>query len=347
MMRTPPSLLRRTTAMVGGVAVLLAGVSTTAPSAASAATAGPVFSELSLDHDVNTWTTSTCTRGQETVVNPATMTLGDNGSVRSGASRQQTFTAIAAVPDTMAVSVAQSATASASTRSGRPAGLRLDFGGTGRAGAALPQAACSGVGSAQSTMSFSFAIARPMWATLGYVKRGDTFTEIFLTGTGRGSRPYEDLYGQLLKGSGSTTVLLPAGEYEGYLQGSTELTETFASKAVTGGGTLTIGFAEPGSALAAPSGTATRSVSLGSARSCAVHGLSGRLSRSAKRIAAIKKVSFAVNGTTVKSLSGRKLKRGLAVRLPIADEAGAMVRATVKLKNGVTRTVSASYRACA
>ena len=43
---------------------------------------------------------------------------------------------------------------------------------------------------------------------------------------------------------------------------------------------------------------------------------------------------------------GKKLKKGKAVGLGLADNAAADITATVALKNGKKRTVDASYLAC-
>ena len=56
---------------------------------------------------------------------------------------------------------------------------------------------------------------------------------------------------------------------------------------------------------------------------------------------------FAVNGKTVKTLTGRAVKRGLSLKLKLSATQQAAVTTTLKLKSGSTRTAKAVYRACA
>lgn len=347
MTHTTPSIRRRSTAAAATAMALFAGAVLTAPTAALAAEPGPVYRELNLDQGINTWTTTShCSPGPETVTASPATTMGDNGTATVTASRSQTFSGVAAAPESTEVSIGQRATAGSRTRAGLPAELRLDFAGQARAVATPPDASCTGVAASEATLDYAFAIDRPLWATLSYVKKGSTYSEIYLRSTARDSQPYEDLYGQMFKGSGSTTVLLQPGEYAGLMQGGISLPQGTGSRSVTGSGTLRISFAEPGSAIAAPAGAAKSHVSLAAARSCAAHGLAGRLTGSAKRLKTIAKVTFSVNGKTVKSLKRSQLRRGLVVRLPIPDEAAASVRASVKLRTGKTLTLNAAYRPC-
>jgi len=198
--------------------------------------------------------------------------------------------------------------------------------------------------------NYRFTIAKPMWATLSYTKTGGSYVEAYVSGSSNpgDAGSYEELYGWSSKGQGSSTVYLPAGAYQGYVQGEPGLTAYATSTVVHDSkGSVKIDLAPAGSAITLPSGSAQSYARLGKARSCTTHTLPAALTSDSTRIKKISRVSFAVNGTTVKSLKGTSIKRGLAIKIPIADSVKASVKTTVTLKNGDKRTATASYRACA
>jgi len=327
---------------------LLAGPAVVVPSSpALAAGPTPSFSELLLSHHVSTWNAETalCADGPVVRQLPDEADLPEGKLVTANVSQKQTFSHDD--HDSLTFDISQNATARSATAGGLPRSVRLDFAGRGSAVSRQPTSVCLGNALASSTIAFTFRTAAPLWATLSYAKAGKSYAEAYLYSTADGSRPYEELYGYGLKSSGSTTVLLPPGEYSGYVTGQTFLPETRTSKSTAANGSVQIAFDRTGSPTAAPAGNAKGYAAFGAARSCAAHILPARLTSSSKRIKAVSRVTFAVNGRTVKTLKGRQLKRGLAVKLPIRDDAAAAVRATVKLKNGKTRTLAAGYRACA
>jgi len=339
--------LRRRCAAALALAALMAGSATAAPAASAADAPVRAFSELSFDHRVTTWTDSACRGELGSEVSPKDVLLADNGTATSSASRSETFSPLAAAPDTIGISVSQKATARSAARNGAPALLQVDFSGQARTAPSSTAASCNAGGMVRASLRFTFTIKKSLWVTLSYTKKGTAFAEAYIYGTD-GDRPYEDLFGHLFKGSGSTTALLPPGEYSGYVQGQTHLPVTSAAKSLPASGTVKMAFAEPGTAIVAPSGTAKSYVGLGAARSCAAHVLPAKLTSSSKRIRSVSKVTFAVNGKTVKTLRGKQVKRGLAIKLPVRDDVRASVRVTVTPKKGKgkTRTVTASYRPC-
>src|SRR5690606_16780281 len=115
---------------------------------------------------------------------------------------------------------------------------------------------------------------------------------------------------------------------------------------VTASGHASIHFAPVGSASAAPSGKARKYVTLPTARNCATHNATTALTTKKKKIKKIKNVTYTVNGAKVAKIKGKKLKKGTATALPIADNQAATITATVKLKKGKKQTATASYLAC-
>jgi len=341
---------RRLSVAAAALTALLAGSALTlTANPALAAGAAPVFSESAIVHDINILNGEygLCANGPVVRELPDERSLPENTVVTANVSQKQTFTLDA--EDSLALDISQKATVRSSTAAGLPTAVQLDFSARGSAVSQKSESACRGNAWVSSATTFTFRTPVPLWATLSYTKMGKNHAEAYLHSTADGgSRPFEDVYSYGLKSSGSTTVLLPPGEYKGRLSGRSFLHETRATTSAAANGTVKIAFARVGSATAAPAGNAKAYVSLGAARSCTAHVLPAKLTSSSKRVKSVSKITFAVNGKTVKTLKGKRIKRGLAVRLPIRDDAQASVRVTVTPKKGKgkARTVTASYRPC-
>ncbi len=238
-------------------------------------------------------------------------------------------------------------TTKTTTLGGSPRSIRLSGSSTTSTVSAVGNT-CQSRSTAHGTVEVGFALSQGYWATLKHSSRG-AFTAMASLGGGGSSG--DDSHGTVtgsfsLSGSGSTTVFLPAGNYGASLQAGAEAPFTEKSRSSTGSGTVTITFAAAGSAASKPTGSALGYTSLGAARSCSTHGLSAGVTSSTTRFRQLSRVSWSVNGTTVKSLKGSSLKRGLKVRLPISDASRASVKTTVVFKTGKSATAKASYLAC-
>ena len=340
MMHASHPLIRAASALA--VAALTAGGLALASAPAQAA---PVFSELMLRHsaDLN-WSGGACKTSNRTDDLPDQITMTENASVASHASVSETVGSIPTPADKVDATASVVGTAKTTTRNGRPQSVELAFRVTGGTVASQGPSSCGAEPWASLKLQFEFTLAQPMWVTLSYTKTGSA--KAILDLWEKYGAPEEYLDSTLWKGTGGTTVLLPAGSYAGYVDGQSYMATSTVTKSVTGSGTARIAFAPVGSAIIGPSGKAQSYATLATARSCATHTLPAKLTTSSKKIKRIKKISFAVNGTTVKTLRGKAVKRGRTVSLRLSDGSPATVTTTVRLTNGKTRTAKANYRAC-
>lgn len=326
----------------GLAAALAASTLLVTPPAAHAA---PVFTDLTVDPEINTYIVAgTCTEtGPSDPATPPTP-LTENG-VPVATSVTATISAKAddEATDTITATSTLQATSSATTAGGLPASVTTTFSGTTTTTAAKSTPECGLQSSAALNVGFTFTTPVALWATLRVKHKGPGDIEAYIhNSTGEG---YQSTAGNAFGGDGSTTVLLPAGTYDGYVAGSVG-GETMTASSATVSGSASITFAQPGSASKAPSGKASKYVALPGARTCATHNATATLTTKKKRIKQIDKVTFTVNGKKAATLKGKKLKRGKAVALPLADNAAADITATVRLKSGKKRTVDAAYLAC-
>lgn len=244
-------------------------------------------------------------------------------------------------PVSITSKASQSVSVKTRTRGGDPLSIQLSARSSVSTTAAAANT-CKASPDVASTLVMGFTTSRPFWVTLRHARSGPLGGFFALTDGGTGTGAFQ--VDMNLKGAGTTTWLLPAGAYQGNLQTSAQLASTDRSSSRSGVATYSITFAPLGSAIARPSGAALGYTSLSAARSCSTHTLSAAVTKSRSKFKRIAKVSWSVNGKTLK---GSKLKRGTKVKLRIGDTAGASVKATVKLKSGKTRTARASYLACA
>jgi hypothetical protein len=148
-------------------------------------------------------------------------------------------------------------------------------------------------------------------------------------------------------------VYLPAGSYVlqsqaiGLHQAPTPALASPATK--SGSITAHMGFAEPGTASSATSGTGTKYLDLGAGRSCAAGSLTGTWKSKAGKgkNAKIKKAVFKINGAKVRTV--KKPKKGSTTTLTGLDpEQTVDVTVSLKLvkKGAGAVTVERSYRSC-
>jgi hypothetical protein len=345
----PTTRQGRLTAMVASAALASAGLLL----AASAATAAPVFTDAdtSLDPGANAYTAGgTC---------PVAPTFGPTTSVpviENGASATATTSVSATFTNsgdgTDNASGAASETATGSVKSVGGTLKSMDFTGSGTASIdqALATSACGRAIYAYVDLNFTFTLAQAGYLHVTMSNSGAaSYGEVYLYQTA-GNQPYVDHYGSGLKFSGTDDVFLPAGEYAGRFEadGSSNglRTTDFSGTSKT---TVHASFAVAGSQTAAQTGNGTKYVAFAGARTCATHSLGASVTHRKKLAHRIRKISFFVNGTKVRTV--RTPHKGLVVTLPIADDQAANVLAKVKLfpSNGKPARVvqtTASYEAC-
>jgi len=325
----------------GLAAALAAGSLLATPTPAHAA---PVFTEIEVDPYTSGDGPGDCTNTGPALPATPDAPLNENGApVTTSLSTTVQYTANGDPSDVMTVTSTLQASSSATTAGGLPQSITTTFSGSLTATASKGTSTCEVRSTSGVTVDFEFTTPVALWATFSVKHKGPGYVETYIYDDN--GDPYHDVYGYGFDGGGSTTVLLPPGTYRGYVEGDAgKRTNSTMSAAVSGSASIT--FARPGSASAAPSGKALKYVALPGARDCAAHSATAALTAKKKLVKKIKSVSFTVNGAKAAKLKGKKVKKGRTVVLPLADGAAANVAATVKLANGKSRTVQASYRAC-
>lgn len=306
------------------------------------AQAAPVFDELNLSQNLSMDHDSSCALTSQTIEIPDDKPLPDNGSATSIASGSQTLAPGEADPTALSGKASQTASMTARTASGNPLSLRFAVKSSAST-TAVAGNTCSSQSAAESTSNFSFTTTKPLWVTFSHSTSGAFAGSFDLQ---KDELTWVAQSGMQLKGSGSTTWLLPKGHYQGGFQVTAEAPNTTQTHSVSGSASYSLAFAVPGSATAKPAGSALSYAPLASSRSCSAHTLTTAVTASSTRFKRISRVSWSVDGKTVKTLKGKSLKRGLKVKLRLSDTKKASVKATVRLTSGKSLTAKAAYRAC-
>ncbi|MBN9612900.1 MAG: hypothetical protein J0H64_05480, partial [Actinobacteria bacterium] len=349
----PMKITTRLTRTAAGVAVAALAATGLSLAAAPAQAAEPVFSQLTLEHSVSSYLQEIKSGPGCTFWTPDTSKVpGDipmlaNTTKSSSLSFSQEASNKVDQTDGLKITGSEQGTARATTQGSNPKSIELSFAGKAQVAAnpKTPESkACSAAPSVDMTFRYVFTSTQPLWATLSYTKAGPSYAEAWISA--QSSDESEELYGWASKGSGSSTIYLPAGSYSGYVAGNPSMSRTAKSKTISASGNVKITFAPVGSAISGPSGKAQSYAALAKTRSCSTHTLSAKLTTSSKKIKRISKVSFSVNGKTVKTLRGKAVKRGKAVILRLNDGSPASVKTTVRFKTGKSYSATANYRAC-
>ncbi|GAA4088849.1 hypothetical protein ACFFOS_10730 [Nocardioides kongjuensis] len=334
--------LARTRLLGAGLAAALA--SGTLLAASPTAHAAPVFISATTSQYHDTGQASSCTNNSPAIPGTPVVPVAENGApTATSVSTTAVFTNGGDPSDVLTNTATLQASSSVKSTNGLPTSITTSLSGTAAATATKGTSTCNAYASAGLELDFDLTTTVPLWATLTVTKKGPGFIESYIYEDN--AVPYQDVYGRNLDGTGTVTVYLPPGHYRGYVEGDvSKRTATTSTTAFSG--TASITFAPVGSASKAPSGKASKYVALPGTRACATHNATATLTTKKKRIKQIEKVTFSVNGKKAATLKGKKLKKGKAVGLGLADNAAADITATVALKNGKTRTVDASYLAC-
>ncbi len=334
---------QRMTTAIAAIAITGATLATAAPSASATA----AFTNLTFSQTAATghWPDSACDRISNTTAVPADASLPENGRLTRAATTTQQWISHTDDTESATVTAESTSTATASSRSGLPDKLTLTYSGSASIKVNRPEFACSMNPSSGARTEFSFAITRPLLVTLSYKATRSTYTDMYI-GSVDDYDQYVDLYGRKLNGSGATSTYLPAGRYEGYLEGDVVMSGTKSSGAVSGSGTAQISFAVPGTATAPATGTATRLVTFPAGRNCAAHNIAPALTTNAKRLKPLRRVAFALNGLTATTFKGTGVTRGRAATIRVADDQPARLTVTATRKKGGILSASIGYRPC-
>lgn len=236
------------------------------------------------------------------------------------------------------------ATASATTSGAIPKSVNLSWAAnyslTAPAGAT-----CSGEPDIYTSNNFAFTTTTPLLVTMTYHKSAHSYAETYIeSSTNNGV--YEDVYGEGLSGTQTNTVYLPAGTYDGYVEGDLEQ-RGFGTGSLASTGSANITFAVPGSAVSGPSGRAAAYVAMAKSVTCSTGSLHTTITRSLTYEHQISRVVYAVNGRVVRQVYGTGVKPGLAVNLTgIRSTSTTRAVVTVYLKNGTHVSEAATYRPC-
>ena len=202
-------------------------------------------------------------------------------------------------------------------------------------------------------LEFEFTVTHPGFVTLNAKNTGDAYADAYVykydAAAPGDTTPYIAVNGRMLHFNGTVRAYLPAGNYRGYLEG-TSFKYAKTSYTLSGTSTMHAEFHVSGSQTEAVAGKGKKYVALPATRSCATHDLATAVTGKKKRAAQVKQITFLVNDVKVKKV--KTPKKGAKISLPIADDQAADVVAQVELvsktkgKPGKVVEVSSSYEAC-
>ncbi len=320
---------------------------------APAAQAAPVF----VDADTNLEPFSgayTYSGGCTTVETPSTNTdvpvLENGPTVSASPSVTATATNPGDITDNAASAASSTVSTSVKSAGGHVSQINLDMNGQYIIDTSLATSACNHYVYAGADTEFQFVVTTPVFMHLNFKSTAGTYSEVYLYQVlPSGPTPYYDHYGRGLKFSGTDTVYIPAGTYDGYFEA--EVSQgSFTDKSGIVSASAHATFTLPGSQTEGVSGKGKKYVTYPATRSCATHALVPNITKKKKRANQIKDVTFFVNDAKVKKV--KTPNKGQAVTLPIADDVAAEVVAKVKLfpkkkgKPAKVVEVRAAYEAC-
>lgn len=237
--------------------------------------------------------------------------------------------------------VSQGSTAKVSVNGNEPAKISLQYSGTSTTTTTKPVSACTPEGYTSSEVDFEFTLTRSMWVDMTLVRRGSSYSELYLYDDVNG--PYTDIYGWNLDVDTTQRVYLPPGTYAGYLDSEIYVPEVNTAKTVKGSGNLTMTFSPAGSRSSAPAGKGRRYTAFPAMRDCGTGSVLASVTSKKVRAKKIDKIVVRTNGVVKRF---KKTPAGKVLTLPAAANRAANIKATVVLKNGEKKKVTTSYLAC-
>jgi hypothetical protein len=344
-----PTTRRRRLAAVMATAALAIGGPLVAASTADAA---PVFTDANTELDPSSGAGSSgagCTEITTPGSNTTVPVVENGGSATATGSTSVTYANTNDATDNATGSATETATGSVTSVGGTLRSMDFTGSGTVNIDQTLATSACGRHAYAYVDLDFNFTLTQAGFLHVKMSNSGvASFGEVWIhRELASGNEPYVDHYGAGLKFNGTDDVFLPAGEYAGYFEAYVSPRD-YQTTDFSGSGKTTVHatFSAAGSQTVAQTGKARKYVGFAPARTCATHSLGATVTHRKKLAHRIKKISFFVNDTKVKTL--RTPHKGQVVALPIADDQAADVLAKVKLKGSPAKVLrtTASYEAC-
>jgi len=329
-------------------ALLVTGLTAAAPPASAL----PVFTlaHMSMSSDGYTSSVTPCTVAKNASPELFEVPLAENGAPTSvSSSVSGTVSNNADATDVISFATSAIATGRVTSVGGNPGVIELASNGNIEGATSKPTSACEVTAYSGGYMSQTFAVAQAGFMTFATKADRHAFGEVNLS-TDSGAR-YFDVTGSGLNFSGTKRVHLLPGTYVVYYRAEHHLASASTS-VPSAPSSLSIkgSFDVAGSRTRAVSGKGRKYVTFPAIRSCATDSVDAAVTLKRKRAKQIRKLTFLVNDAKVRSLKSPTM--GHLVKLPVAGEADAEVRAEVTLKptkpgrKPKTHEVTAGYIAC-
>ena len=335
--------------IIGLSATLAAAGLLVAPAPARAGVLDTPLSQTSAISSASGGCTST---GGPSVNTPGTF-AADGVPVTTTASTSFTWTKTGDPTDVTTVSGTTTGTITATQAAGTLKTVDLSTSYQTALSSALGTAqACNAQVQVGSVYQAMFDLPTAKSVTVDVTTKG-TYAVLALQNTSNPASSSDQSISYFLHSHATKEMYLPAGTYIFQIQGLGihQAPTPAAPSPATKSGSLAahVSFEEPGTAKAATSGTGTKYLDLGAARSCAAGSLTGTWKSKAGKGkgAKIKKAVFKVNGAKVRTV--KKPKKGSTTTLTGLDpEQSIDVTVALKLvkKGAGTVTVERSYRPC-
>jgi hypothetical protein len=336
---------------LGGLAAGILLV-TTLSVAGPPAHAAPVFTQAQIGAYAGADNTSSTSCSVADNPSPAQLNVpvAENGPpVTLSTSNTGTVTNDGDPGDVISFTTSSTSTGRVTSVGGDPGSVALTTTGHVEAATSRSVSACAAVAFAAAILDLTFTVTRSGFMTFVVEADRGSYAQVYLTNVDDTS--FYDQTGFGVHVSGTARVHLTPGTYIARLQAnpyllstSTAVPRTPASVSVRGT------FAVAGSQIETAKGKGRRYLSAASARSCSTHSVDLTVTRKRTRAEQVRAIRFFVNGTKLRTV--RNPHRGRLVRLPVADEAGARVRAEVVLRPSRpgrkprVKEVTAGYAAC-
>ena len=329
-------LVRRGAVGLGLAALAATGLANIPAPAGAAVADASVSANSGFHNDIGTCTVSA------NQPDPAEVPWSDNGApVSLGTAETGTVTNDGNPADITDVKAAANATVTAAPFTGGPTTLKLSGNASASATPRLAASGCDAHVSADAGAGGEYMLTQPMWATVTVTSSGSGGASI---SGGVSTESSETYLSSGSRGTGSLSVYLPAGKiWVGMSVGADAhgRPDGVHSSSVSGSVTVDLTPAGAGSDVTSKS-KGKRYVTLG-ARDCATGNVAASVTKKAKKAAS--QITFTVNGAKVAKLKGKKIKkRTLALTAPKLSDVN--VAAKIKLKNGMTASVSRDYLGC-
>jgi hypothetical protein len=247
--------------------------------------------------------------------------------------------------DTATGSASVTGSGSVASANGLPRTIDLSVGGQMSLVTNQPTSACEIQEYATVHFDVRFTLAAPAYLSLDLTNDTNSFASLELSD---GSASFIDFESYGWRSERRLRVLLPAGSYDGALEGSVG---TISNSSTGGQGTASVHavFTGPGSQTAAPSGKGHRYLTLPAAASCATGTLQPTVTSHKARAAQVRQLRFFLGDHQATLVSHPK--KGAVVSVPVSPGTPSQLRAEVTLvprpgHRPRTLNVSASYEAC-